>query len=100
MFLLVGNEVVVGRCNGRRGFGCAFEAVCCFATGEVDVLVCVNACVILQRRQVKQRAHFERTCVMRAGSWPAAHASMRAWRFEPLPEMSTVRLYRGSDMMA
>jgi hypothetical protein len=33
------------------------------------------------------------TCVMRVlGSLPDAHASMRAWRFEPLPDMRTVRL--------
>jgi hypothetical protein len=37
--------------------------------------------------------YFDITCVMRVfGSAPDAQASMRAWRFEPLPDISTVRL--------
>jgi hypothetical protein len=33
------------------------------------------------------------------GSAPDAHASMRAWRFEPLPEIRTVRLSCRSVIM-
>ena len=41
------------------------------------------------------------TCVMRVlESAPDAQASMRACRFEPLPEISTVRLYCVSDIVA
>jgi hypothetical protein len=40
------------------------------------------------------------TCVMRVlGSLLDAQASMRAWRFEPLPDMRTVRLCCESDML-
>ena len=43
---------------------------------------------------MKGESHFDITCVMRVlGRAPDAHASMRAWRFEPLPDISTVRLY-------
>jgi hypothetical protein len=33
------------------------------------------------------------------GRAPDAHASMRAWRFEPLPEIRTVRLNWRSDIV-
>jgi hypothetical protein len=43
--------------------------------------------------------HFEITWEMRVlGSAPDVHASMRAWRFDPLPEMRTTRLCWESDM--
>ena len=29
-----------------------------------------------------------------------AHASMRAWRLDPLPEIKTARLYLGSDILS
>jgi hypothetical protein len=43
---------------------------------------------------------FEITCLMRVfGSAPDAQASIRAWRFEPLPEIRTVRLNCRSAIM-
>jgi hypothetical protein len=46
-----------------------------------------------------ERADFEITRSMRAGRAEEAHASMRAWRLEPLPEMRTVRVCVGEAMM-
>lgn len=84
VLLLVGDEVVVA--GGDGGLGGAFESVGGFAAAE-------------QRQRMRQwrgyvLVYFDMTCVIRAlGSLPDAHASMRACRFEPLPEMSTTRLY-------
>jgi len=46
-------------------------------------------------------AHLDITCVTRVlGSAPDAHASMSAWRLDPLPDMRTVRLCCFSAMTA
>lgn len=47
-----------------------------------------------------RRKYLDITWVMRVlGRAPDAHASMRAWRFDPLPEIRTVRLYWRSGIL-
>jgi len=62
--------------------------------------MCRSQRIALELRVPKRDAYFDITCVMRVfGSAEEAQASMRACRFEPLPEMRTVRLYCGGDMV-
>jgi hypothetical protein len=54
----------------------------------------------LKRLALHRDAYFDITCVMRVfASAEEAQASIRACKFEPLPEMRTVRLYCGGDDM-
>ena len=54
-----------------------------------------------EKRRGGGKAYFEITCVIFvSGREGVPHASMRAWRFVPLPEMRTVMLYLGCAMVS
>jgi hypothetical protein len=55
---------------------------------------------VMYRREV-WGVYFDMTCETRVlGSLPDAHASIRACRLDPLPDMRTARLCCGTDMAA